>query len=233
MDKYALGNKKKMNNSDLSHKILRFVDDCSFYSTTYVLELYSFNSNSWKVVGVTHPKWDIRQYCHRVLSLKGDTYWYAKDKYLGQDGIKDFLICFDFTTERFVPCLLLPFHYNSPESEDTVTLSSVGEEQLAMLYQCEYTLGMEIWVTSKVEPKEVSWKKLFLAVGMRPLTGFQFHIGNFYIDQKRNVMVVFKRSVAYIIGKKGYFEKVDRGDSIDGNSYSLVYSNYVPSSMHI
>ncbi|KAL1217860.1 F-box protein [Cardamine amara subsp. amara] len=236
LDCYALGYEKKTNNSHLSHKILRFVGKYYIFSEeepSFEFELYSFDSNSWKVVGVTPPpQWEC---CYqRGLSLKGNTYWYAKEKHPGE---QDFLICFDFTTETFGPHLPLPFH-SSSSFGDTVALSNVGEEQLAVLYQCEFTLRMEIWVTSKIEPKEVSWDKVFLAVDMTPLTGFRFSTANFFIDQKQNVAVVFdrdedsSRSIAYVIGKEGYFQKVDFDESIDPNSYPVMCS-YVPSSVQI
>lgn len=81
-----------------------------------------------------------------------------------------FLICFNFTMERFGPRLGLPFR---PYVEDTVTLSIVREDQLAVLFQREDTFHMEIWVTTKIEPQVVSWSKVFLSVDMEPPTGFQ------------------------------------------------------------
>ncbi|CAH8262567.1 unnamed protein product [Arabidopsis lyrata] len=143
--------------------------------------------------------------------------------------------------ERFGPRLPLPFN-SSPTWEDIVTLSSVGEDQLAVLFQSNRTKWMEIWITSKIEPTEVSWNKLFLAVDMRALTRFEFlaHAGSFFIDQKKNVVVVFDRDMdaptdrgmAYIIGKNGYFRKVDLGEDADSSCYPLVCS-YVPSSVQI
>ncbi|CAA7058971.1 unnamed protein product [Microthlaspi erraticum] len=129
-DSYALGydNKKK-------HKVLRFVNDydprvkhrvCEF-------EIYSLDSNSWKVVDVGPDHDWTTSFILRGLSLKGNTYWYARDKLASSRiDVADFLICFDFETERFGPRLPLPFH---GLVGDTVTLSSVREEQLAVLFQ--------------------------------------------------------------------------------------------------
>ncbi|EFH60346.1 hypothetical protein ARALYDRAFT_480681 [Arabidopsis lyrata subsp. lyrata] len=238
LDSYAFGYDENKN-----HKILRFKDNYYTFSAQDQIcefEVYSFESNSWKVVLDVSPACDIEAY-NRGLSLKGNTYWYAKDKYdRGGEDI-DFLICFDFTSERFGPRLPLPFN-SSPTWEDIVTLSSVGEDQLAVLFQSNRTKWMEIWITSKIEPTEVSWNKLFLAVDMRALTRFEFlaHAGSFFIDQKKNVVVVFDRDMdaptdrgmAYIIGKNGYFRKVDLGEDADSSCYPLVCS-YVPSSVQI
>ncbi|CAL9223375.1 unnamed protein product [Arabidopsis halleri] len=237
-DNYALGYDEK------NHKILRLKDNYYAYSShprerICEFELYSFESNSWKVVLDVSPNWYIHSY-HRGLSLKGNTYWYAIEKH----GNVDFLICFDFTTERFGPRLPLPFNATaSPTYDDVVTLSSVGEEQLAVLFQSDHTLMMEIWVTSKVEPTEVLWNKLFLAVDMIAIgSNFQSvaDAGSFFIDQEKNVVVVFDRDMdatntrgmAYIFGKNGHLKRVDLGEDADPWFYLLVCS-YVPSSVQI
>ncbi|CAA7015592.1 unnamed protein product [Microthlaspi erraticum] len=163
----------------------------------------------------------------RGVSLKGNTYWFAQEKYpdrgplYGLYDVADFLICFDFTRERFGPRFPLPFH---SKIEDTVTLSRVGEEQLAVLFQPWDTLHMEIWVTTKIEPEVALWNKVFLSVAMKPLTDFQFGVtqGSFFIDQEMKVAVVLDkdkhvnsptRNVAYIIGEDGYYREVDLGES--------------------
>ncbi|KAL1223688.1 F-box/kelch-repeat protein [Cardamine amara subsp. amara] len=245
-DKYALGY-----DSCRSYKILRFIDsyDGIWRRQKRLIrefEIFDIKSNSWKVFDVT-PDWTIESY-HRGLSLKGNTYWFAQEKLQVPCGtvvsdIADFLLCFDFTTERFGPRLPLPSHCFI---DDTVTLSSVRDEQLAVLFQRWDTLEMKIWVTTKIEPNAVSWSK-FLAVDMKPLTGFQFDInaGSFLIDEKKKVAVVVDknkaikenrykstRNIAYIIGKKGYFREVDLGETTDATCYPLVCS-YVPSSVQI
>jgi len=96
---------------------------------------------------------------------------------------------------------------------------------------------MEIWVTSKVEPKWVSWSsKVFLAVDMNPLVSFQFEVraASFFIDEENKVAVVFDkdkedlmnptRNVAYIIGVDGILEEVDLGVSAVKFCYPLVCS---------
>ncbi|CAH8256534.1 unnamed protein product [Arabidopsis lyrata] len=214
-----------------AYKILRFAH---FFFEKSIHEIYELNSNSWRVLDVT-PHWCISYNSHSV-SLKGNTYWFtsnleSKDKFLE-------LLCFDFTTEKFGLHLPLPFEFYYCQ---TVTLSAFKEEQLAVLHQSSYgDLGMEIWITTKIEPNEVSWSK-FLAVYMRPLTGFQFNTGgSFLIDEENRAVVVFDtdkhifnptRNIAYIIGENGYYREVDLGE-ITTESFPLACP-YVPSSMQI
>ncbi|KAL0676354.1 hypothetical protein Bca4012_004335 [Brassica carinata] len=195
-------------------------------------------SNSWRVLDVTSD-WHIDFYA-RGVSLKGNTYWFSRERYPAKPAVgepfkvADFLICFDFTTERFGPRLSLPFHTGF---ECTVSLSSVREDQLAVLLQVDYLLRMEIWVTTKIEPEEVSWNMLFLAVNMEPFLDFQFGMsqGSFFLDQEKRVVVVFDkdtdmrftRNIAYVIGEGGYFRQVDLGESVE---YHRPFGcSYVPS----
>lgn len=109
------------------------------------LEIYDLSSsNSWRVLNATLVK-NIEIYCSSV-SAKGNTYKFARDK--EEQGYL-FLVCFDFTREIFGPRLPLPFNCN-PELELDVSLSSVKEERLAVLFEGD------IWITNKVEPDEVN-----------------------------------------------------------------------------
>ncbi|XP_010468237.1 PREDICTED: putative F-box protein At3g17620 [Camelina sativa] len=237
--RYAIGYKNSK--SCRSYKILRLLSMCFMY------EVYDLNSNSWSFFDV-HPYWYIQCYA-RGVSLKGNTYWFARELYRYQE-MADFLICFDFTTERFGPRLRLPFGH--PASEDTVSLSSVRDEQLAVLFQtCADNKQMEIWVTVKIEPEVVSWNKVFLRVDMQPLTRFQFRVkaGSFFIDEEKKLVVVFdrdnkkvkntpRRNTAYIIGEGGYFRKVDLGREASEihdfpGKISPLGCSYVPSSVQI
>ncbi|CAG7877455.1 unnamed protein product [Brassica rapa] len=99
---------------------------------------------------------------HMLLNIMGNVCWFSQDKEAGGD-VPRFLLCFDFTAERFVPRLPLPFE-------------SYFED--------------EVWVTTKIETNGVSWSK-FLAVDMSPLTWFQFFSGgSFLIDEEKRVVVV-------------------------------------------
>ncbi|XP_019092636.1 PREDICTED: putative F-box protein At3g17620 [Camelina sativa] len=241
MYKYAIGYENSK--SGRSYKILRHAESKSLVEYS----IYELNSNSWRdVVDVTCDLY-IHFYA-RGVSLKGNTYWFGVVKYQERISVEihGFLICFDFTRERFGPRLRLPF---IPYQEDTVTLSSVREEQLAVLFQRWDSLQMEIWVTVKIEPEVVLWNKVFLRVDMEPLTGFQFGVteGSFFIDQDKKVAVVFdkdkdkdndevkttpRRNTAYIIGEGGYFREVDLGETSEIHDCPLGCS-YVPNSMLI
>ncbi|KAL0743257.1 hypothetical protein Bca4012_084770 [Brassica carinata] len=208
------------------YKILRFAG--------YVHEIYALSSDSWRVLDVS-PDWYI-DYDNHGVSLKGNTYWYAK----GAGGV-GFLLCFDFTGERFGPRLPLPFE---SFSDDAVILFCVGEEQLAVLFQHRETFEMEVWVATKVEPNEVSWS-MFFAVDMGPLTGFRFSTGgSFVIDEENAAVVVFDedknvekptRNTAYIVGfgESSYFREVDLGKITTGKEGFPHACSYVPSSVQI
>ncbi|XP_010451673.1 PREDICTED: F-box protein At5g36730-like [Camelina sativa] len=237
-DRYALGYEK--NDSFRNYKILRRYD--KRLSRFYEFDIYNLTSGSWKVFHLALD-WKIPSF-QLGVSLKGNTYWFARERCIEEVGglrtdLPGFLICFDFTTERFGPRLRLPF--DSYCDEDTVTLSSVREEQLAVLFKGKYTLRMEIWVTNKIDPGEASWNKLFLAVNLTSLTGRQFlyWARSFLIDEKKNIALVLgkdasnpTRNLAYIIGDGGYFKQVYLGVSTQESCYPLVCS-YVPSSVQI
>ncbi|KAG7631522.1 F-box-like domain superfamily [Arabidopsis suecica] len=207
------------------------------FHPVYETEIYNFHSDSWKNIVDSTPEGDM-QYFKQGVSLKGNTYWFAR-KYViyegGQEAWVSFLICFDFTTERFGPRLTLPFDYSTKES---VSLSSAREEQLVLLYHPWFTMRMEIWVSNKIELNAVSWIK-FLEVNMItfPHYRFSFHHVSFFIDKKNKVVVVLdkdketrSRNLGYFIGEDGYFKKVELGGSRDRNGYPFVFS-YVPSSV--
>uniref|UniRef100_A0A1J3CN69 F-box/kelch-repeat protein n=1 Tax=Noccaea caerulescens TaxID=107243 RepID=A0A1J3CN69_NOCCA len=244
-DRYALGYEKKKEQK--KHKVLRFVNDydprvkhrvCEF-------EIYSLDSNSWKVVDVDPDHDWTTLFVHRGFSLKGNTYWFAREKLASSRiDVADFLICFDFETERFGPRLPLPFH---GFVGDTVTLSSVREEQLAVLFQRNgapaYTV--KIWISTKIEPNAVSWSNLFLAVDMKPLIGVRFnnYAASFFVDEEEKLAVVLHkdrgspgpttRNTACILGDNGYFKQVDLGESTKHNCCFPLVSSYVPSSEQI
>ncbi|WZY90767.1 hypothetical protein YC2023_047502 [Brassica napus] len=239
LDRYALGYDKNKK----SYKILRFVDDQYLPTYLFEFEIYDMNSNLWRALDVT-PDWDI-EYFRPGLTVKGNTYFFAKQKVIFEEGaneadgdVDDFLVSFDFTKERFGPHLHVPFH--SHLHEDTVALSSVGENKLAALYQSEDINAMEIWVTTKIEPHMVAWSKLyFLAVNnMIPLIG-----ASFFIDEEKKLAVVFALDIhgrykrACITGENGYFKQVDLGEvavnSDDEDPYCFPVCSYVPSLVHI
>ncbi|KFK37930.1 hypothetical protein AALP_AA3G048600 [Arabis alpina] len=224
------------------HKVLRFVNDYlrTAKNRGLELEIYSLHSNSWKAIyEITRkPYWHISA-PRPGVSLKGNTYWYARESIHKADP--PFLLCFDFTAERFGPRLPLPFHGTA---SDTISLSSVREEQLAVLYlkggAAAPTYTVKIWITSKIEPNGVSWSNLFLAVDLKQLIGHRVCLfsGNFFLDEEKKVAVVLDitrgRNIAYVLGNNGYFKPVDLGEYEvgKGTCWPCVRS-YVPSTVQI
>ncbi|EOA32470.1 hypothetical protein CARUB_v10015747mg [Capsella rubella] len=202
--KYALGYEKSNNSChNHNHKILRFVD----YLLVSEYKIYDFNSDSWRVLDITPYK---KNYSvpnlRNGVSIKGNTYWYGESR----PRSDVFLVCFDFTRERFGLSLSLPFEYFSNVSS-IVTLSSIREEQLAVMFIRYDTFTMEIWITNMIEPSAVSWNsKVFLAVDLRLATFycFCFEGASFFIDEEKNFAVVLdNNNVAYIVGVDGTLRK--------------------------
>ncbi|XP_010489981.1 PREDICTED: putative F-box/kelch-repeat protein At3g20710 [Camelina sativa] len=221
LDKYALGYDK----SSGSHKILRL-----FGISVNCLKIYDLSSKSWKVPDGT-LEWDMKD-MKDCVSLKGDTYWYGRDK----ESEKYCLLCFDFTSEMFGLRLPLPFN------EDYATLSAVKEEKLAVLLQLWDK--MVIWVTNNIEPDAVSWI-IFLKIDMKPIIHYYnntYGYGDFFIDEEKKVAVVFEKDRspwvgtiykrAHINGKNGYIKSVDLRKSPNTLEFRRLCS-YVPSSMKI
>lgn len=95
---------------------------------------------------------------------------------------KLFLLCFDFTNERFGSPLHLPFH--SDCVFDDIVLSTVREKQLAVLFQNRYKL--EIWITTKIEPNAVLWNK-FLSLDTENIIGSNILVirKSFFVDEEK------------------------------------------------
>ncbi|XP_010447113.1 PREDICTED: putative F-box protein At1g32140 [Camelina sativa] len=231
------------------HKVLRYWDDhrvveCEIYD----LNPSSSSNNSWRVVVDVNPDWYISYGHHRCVSLKGNTYWIAIDRRrtTEEDGDEfvwddpsivwdDFLICFDFTTERFGPWLQLPV---KGYFDATGSLSCVREEQLALMFQHSGSYMMDVWLTTKIEPQLVTWSKFF-AFDMTPYGGLKSAIqhGSFFIDMEKKVTVLFdryrdspKRCIAYILGEDGYYMEVDLGSECKTRP---IVCSYVPSLVQI
>ncbi|KAF3508121.1 hypothetical protein F2Q69_00003819 [Brassica cretica] len=133
-------------------------------------------------------------------------------------------------------------------TEETVALSSVREEQLAVLYQGDSSCLVEIWVTNRIEPNAVSWSKLFLSVDIETLFGphlFHFAGGSFIIDEEQKLAVIFDKdeeemyNKAYLIGENGCYKTLDlqedtyhRAETGEFTSMPLVCS-YFPTSVKI
>ncbi|XP_019087572.1 PREDICTED: putative F-box protein At3g19560 [Camelina sativa] len=232
LDKFAIG----YDNSNNVYKILWFWFRYEHITSNRITdcEIYNFKSNSWRVLDVFPSDCDIESH-QRSVSLKGNTYFVARQSF----GEKKYgLVCFDFTRERFGPHLHLPFDY---VFKDTVTLSSVREEQLAVLLKrSRDTYEMEIWITTNIEPNTVSWRK-FLAVKDESILNPIRYIGLercsfFFIDEEKKAVVVFVRdkekrnkNVAYVIREDGCSKEMVLGES----NHPPLMCSYVPSSVQI
>ncbi|KAL1189692.1 F-box protein [Cardamine amara subsp. amara] len=222
-----------------SYKILRFIDLNS--PTLFVeVKIYDLNSDSWRILDVVPDGKIFRQ--SGGVSLNGNTYWFAGGKPSVYE--KAFLMCFDFTSEKFGPLLPIPseWYFN-----DIVLISTVREEQLAIAYLHRDSFMLEIWITTKIEPNAVSWSNnVFLSLDMTPLVDLGFRPGDgsdvsFFIDEEKKVAVLFgkdtregnrdinpTRNVVYVIGVDGSFTKSNLGESPYQSCYPLGCS-YVPS----
>ncbi|KAG7577120.1 F-box domain [Arabidopsis thaliana x Arabidopsis arenosa] len=237
---YAFGYDDSEENRN--HKILRNETNGGGY------EIYDFRSDSWRVLDVV-PDGDTHFGEKLSLSLKGNAYFFVTEEYdetLVVDGetlysreSRLMLVCFDFTSERFGQLLTLPFHSLGDlvvdSSVESWALSCVREEKLAVLFQHYKTI--KIWTTTEIEPNAVSWDD-FLEVDLTMFGGIpdDFRAGSFFVDEEKEVAVVFDQETkkdcdqtAYIIGKDGYFKSVNFGDDQPSYRLPLVCSSYVPS----
>jgi len=187
--------------SNNNHKILWFSSMYREY------EIYDFKSDAWTVIDVNTDQDHIID--NQRVSLKGNVYFIAHD-ILKEEA---FLLSFDFTCERFGPSLPLPFHCCH---EDTVLLSTVREEQLAVLFQKSDAYEMGIWITTKIELNIVLWSK-FLKVDMTLPNSYWFEdLSFFLVDEKKKVAMVSELDIetcknykTYILGENGYYREVD------------------------
>ncbi|KAF3515223.1 hypothetical protein F2Q69_00009079 [Brassica cretica] len=249
---YALGcnNNSKVPN----YKILRLHYCYNHYTHGRLSgsEIYHSMSESWSVLDLI-PDCEI-DYYQRGVTLKGDTYFFARGtapREMGNYeliGLGVFMLCFDYTKERFGPHLTLPFTITDNHHE-AVVLSCVREEQLAVLYEKSQSNILDFWVTNKIESNAVPWSK-FLKVDLtikppRHPLGHRNH-GSFFIDEEKKVAVVFDRGLndssrhyattAFIVGEEGYFTSVNIGKKpTRSGSYHppLVSSSYLSSLLQI
>ncbi|VYS58301.1 unnamed protein product [Arabidopsis thaliana] len=230
MYRYAIGYDNKRRN----HKILRFIDYEFHYPRDNVVlwyEIYDFESDLWTTLDVTTPHWLIN--CgNRGVTLKGNTYWCAKKRNSDLFLNADHIICFDFTSERFGPLLLLPFS----DLDGVVTLACVREEKLAALVCHEDVV--EVWITIKIEANEVLWSKfLTVNVDLGDEIPSSLTYGSFFIDEEKKVAMIFDKTLdrgdtVHIMGEAGYGGQVDLGEPINKRRCPLVCS-YVPSLVQI
>ncbi|CAN6891833.1 unnamed protein product [Brassica oleracea] len=210
-----------------NHKILRFLN----HFRTVECDIYDLKSDSWRALEVT-PDWIMEDYYQMGLTLKGNTYIVAQNR---KAEMRDFLICFDFTSERFRHCLDLQSYSNSyPRNSDSVILSAVREEQLAVLIHRVDAYEIEIRITTNIEADDVTWTR-FLKFDVKPLESsavfwmFLRH-GIFFVDEEKKVALICENDFgrAYVIGEDNYFKL-----ALVKSTGWRVMCSYVPSSVQI
>ncbi|CAA7015602.1 unnamed protein product [Microthlaspi erraticum] len=233
IDKIAFGYKNNESGCH-SYKILMF----TCYKPVFdKFNIYEFSSNSWRVLyGITRD-WNAAS-DDGGLSFKGNTYWIASDR----ENILDelFVLRFDFTEERFQR-LRLPF--TSTRSSDMVVLSTVREEQLAVLFKDTVGSTMGIWLTNKIdddEPNNVSWC-MFFKVDLHEKYRVS-HSMSFVVDEENKLAVCCDRYLEgcdfnsrIYISREDEFRQVDLlGDFvIQPKHYWTFLFTYVPSLVQI
>ncbi|KAJ4916817.1 F-box protein [Raphanus sativus] len=224
--RHALGYEDK--GSYRSYKLLIRFTDQYYYTPTNecsLYRIYDFDSSLWKTLDIT-TLWSIR-YHHHGVSVKGNTYWPAS---LINSPTEDYIISFDFTSESFGPLLRLPF---DPMYSENVTLSCVREEKLAVLFRNAEVGEFEIWISTKIEAKEVLWSK-FLSVEMETGSFSLTRNNSFFIDEEKKVAMGNCKTFK-IVGEAGYLKKMELVERAgrDGNLYMENACSYVPSLVQI
>ncbi|ESQ47466.1 hypothetical protein EUTSA_v10021918mg [Eutrema salsugineum] len=219
--KFALGYQD--NKSCRNYKLLTCRDH---YDTNREFEIYEFISDSWRVLdGV--PRDNFIHICGGV-SLKGNTYWVASDR---KDYKSKFLLCFDFTTERFTRLSLPP-----TQTMTGTSLSLVREEQLSLLQQSYLQLKMELWVTNnKFDTEEpLLWRRCF-TVDFQHFPLFM----TFLLDEEKKVAACcrqscwYRRNMVYIIGEDDEcYTEIPLGRSTNKAWMPFIF-DYVPSLVQI
>ncbi|XP_010437407.1 PREDICTED: putative F-box protein At4g10190 [Camelina sativa] len=224
-DIFALGK-----SSCKKYKILRInQSDCISGSVSILdCEIYDFTSNSWRVVGKTRS-WFIPEWkgCRNGMSVNGNTYWLAA---LTKHWT-DFILRFDFSTERFVS-VSLPI-----DDDHLISLSVTREDQKLCILATravESSIG-DVWIATKIESTgAASWSK-FLSLNSvyRP---FSFDSGlNFLVDKENKVLVCRGKNgisdyFLHVVGEDNKCIQVDHHDA--ESTCSLVFS-YVPTLVQI
>ncbi|XP_010479891.1 PREDICTED: F-box protein At3g22700-like [Camelina sativa] len=222
------------NKSCRSYKILRWWG----YFSTKQFEIYEFSSDSWRVLKDVGFDWAIDIQYHGYgsgasSSLKGNTYWVATDT----KEHYEFVLCFDFTAERFKRLRLPVFQIHGE-----VTLSVGREEQLSALKRSFDRSKIEMWVTNKkidIE-SELLWSKSYIVD--LPIFSYPFDIfTSLLIDAEKkvslccNICVVCggKLVEVYTIGEDGeYYTETPIQGRVSHNSRPVIF-NYVPSLFQI
>ncbi|KAH0891534.1 hypothetical protein HID58_053963, partial [Brassica napus] len=169
------------------------------------IEIYDFNSSSWRTLNVTRI-WPL---ISRVVSLKGNAYWFT---YEYKEGVRNSsLLSFDFSKEIFGN-ICVPFQFNG---DYLVELSVIRENKLAVLLQ-RWALEIEMWVTDNIEPNGngVPWNHFLavdLGVTIPPISDVFSYAMSFFIDEDNKVGLIWDNNMGvrvYIVGEDYYREIV-------------------------
>ncbi|RIA05546.1 hypothetical protein BRARA_K00064 [Brassica rapa] len=238
---YALGHN---NDSKVPNYKILMLRGTNGYGRVFGSEIYDSTSDSWSVLDLLIPDdCELDHYQHGVDSegtVRTNTTL----------GLGIFLLCFDYTKERFGHHLPLPL---IADDKEAVVLSCVREDQLAVLYEKRESKELEIWITNKIASNAVvSWSK-FLTVDTRNIpfvhhrtSSFRWDYGSFFIGEEKKVIVVFSDGLlslsnlhlhatkaSYILGEEGYIKSLKIGCSLhvkpSGICFQLVSSSYLPS----
>ncbi|XP_010489942.1 PREDICTED: putative F-box protein At5g51000 [Camelina sativa] len=208
LDRFAIG----YDNNNRNVKVLRFYFYCWNPNSHIEYEIFDIESNSWRKLLDVTTDWRIHR---RSVSFKGNTYFIAHVRLQVEEG--EFLRCFDFTSERFGPRLPLPFH---SRLDDSVILSTVGEEKLAVLFKKSDECEIGIWITTMIEPNTMTWSNLLKVDVELYIERFRFPHGSFLVDEKKKVAVVFDTHrktwtnyKPYMVRENGHYKEVDFKES--------------------
>ncbi|CAA7048020.1 unnamed protein product [Microthlaspi erraticum] len=178
-------------------------------------EIYDFTSNSWSVVGVCTNWFYIPRDWSRGVSLKGNTYWLAYDRW----GTSVSLIIFDFSIERFQA-------HSLPHSlrYSGWALSVVREDRLCVLD----VYSLDVWMSCKIESTGVmSWSKILTAKA-----NYKFCLWmSFVADEQHKVLVGYNNNILHIVAEDRYMQVNDIGHG--DKSYGAFVQIYVPTLVQI
>ncbi|XP_010468338.1 PREDICTED: putative F-box protein At3g21130 [Camelina sativa] len=216
-DFYALG----YDHRSLCYKILRMQRHEDHIPVRTEYQVYDFTYKSWRFVGETEgwyiPSVGSRR---RGLSVKGNTYWLATNEY--GPPFDKFLICFDFSADRFRR-LSLP---TGIRSYYDVSLSVTREEQQLCMFS---TYGSEVWIATQIDQSTgaVSWSKshrFYLRIDVMTVLD----------DHEKNVFVyryeARSKSVLHIVGEDIFIIQVVHHGA---DSKCPFFLTYVPTLVQI
>ncbi|EFH59548.1 F-box family protein [Arabidopsis lyrata subsp. lyrata] len=199
----------------------------------YEYEIYDFTSNSWRGVGVSTGLFNPN--ITTGMSVNGIIYWF--------DITEQFLLSFDFSTERFGSESL-------PEDDSHLALSVTRQgKQLCMLsthssYVTETNVNLWIATKSSENTEAMSWSKFPIlrgGVGLRYRYHFREGVSFFAYQVKEKIVVVschrpnrHSKNIIHIAGH-GKFIELDHHGAKPKHEFSPtpLLLVYVPSLVQI